>query len=45
MPTIPAKSVAVEKQLSNTDKEKYANVEFKFKLYAQRIKSTDSTTK
>lgn len=43
MPTIPAKSVAVEKQLSNTDKEKYANVEFKFKLYAQHIVNTKPT--
>lgn len=43
MPTIPAKSVAVEKQLSNTDKEKYANVNFKFKLYAQHIVNTNPT--
>lgn len=32
LPTVPKKSVTVEKQLSNTDKEKYANVEFKFQL-------------
>lgn len=43
MPTIPAKSVAVEKQLSNTDKEKYANVDFKFRLYAQQIVNTNPT--
>lgn len=28
LPTVPKKSVTVEKQLSNTDKEKYADVEF-----------------
>ena len=32
LPTVPKKSVTVEKQLSNTDKEKYADVEFKFQL-------------
>ena len=35
LPTVPKKSVTVEKQLSNTDKEKYANVEFKFQLLFQ----------
>lgn len=35
LPTVPKKSVTVEKQLSNTDKEKYANVEFKFQLLLQ----------
>ncbi|MGN8887155.1 SpaA isopeptide-forming pilin-related protein [Blautia sp. HCP28S3_G10] len=44
LPTIPSKSVTVEKQLSNTDKEKYANVEFEFRLTAQRIQNTDSET-
>lgn len=39
--TMPEGSVAVEKQLSNTDKEKYANVDFKFQLLAQDIVSTD----
>ena len=39
--TMPEGKVAVEKQLSNTDKEKYANVEFKFQLLAQKITSTD----
>lgn len=39
--TMPEGTVAVEKQLSNTDKEKYANVEFKFQLLAQKILSTD----
>lgn len=38
---MPEGSVAVEKQLSNTDKEKYANVDFKFQLLAQDIVSTD----
>lgn len=35
LPTVPKKSVTVEKQLSNTDKEKYADVEFKFQLLVQ----------
>lgn len=35
LPTVPKQSVTVEKQLSNTDKEKYANVEFKFQLLLQ----------
>ena len=35
LPTVPKNSVTVEKQLSNTDKEKYANVEFKFQLLLQ----------
>lgn len=35
LPTVPKKSVTVEKQLSNTDKEKYADVEFKFQLLLQ----------
>lgn len=35
LPTVPKKLVTVEKQLSNTDKEKYANVEFKFQLLLQ----------
>lgn len=39
--TMPEGKVAVEKQLSNTDKEKYANVEFKFQLLAQDITSKD----
>lgn len=34
-PTVPKKSVTVEKQLSNTDNEKYADVEFKFQLLVQ----------
>lgn len=42
LPTIPDNSVAVEKRLSNTDKEKYTNVDFKFQLYAQKIKSSVS---
>lgn len=35
LPTVPKKSVTVKKELSNTDKEKYANVEFKFQLLLQ----------
>ena len=32
LPTVPDGSVMVQKQLSNTDKEKYADVKFKFQL-------------
>ena len=32
LPTVPDGSVTVQKQLSNTDKEKYADVGFKFQL-------------
>lgn len=32
LPTVPDGSVKVQKQLSNTDKEKYADVKFKFQL-------------
>ncbi len=32
VPTVPDGSVKVQKQLSNTDKEKYADVKFKFQL-------------
>lgn len=35
LPTVPKNSVTVKKELSNTDKEKYANVEFKFQLLLQ----------
>lgn len=35
LPIIPADTVIVEKQLGNTDKDKYANVEFEFQLYVQ----------
>ena len=38
LPVIPEGSVEVKKELSNTDKEKYANVQFKFKVYAQKVK-------
>lgn len=38
LPTVPKKSVTVEKQLSNTDKEKYADVEFKFQLLVKDTK-------
>ena len=47
LPTVPKKSVTVEKQLSNTDKEKYANVEFKFQLLVKNAqgKYVPSNTK
>ena len=35
LPIIPADTVIVEKQLEETDKDKYANVEFEFQLYVQ----------
>ena len=39
---IPEGQVEVRKELSNTDKEKYSNVEFAFQLYAQDIVGEDS---
>lgn len=39
--TIPDGAIEVSKELSNTDKEKYADVEFAFQFYAQKIISTD----
>ena len=38
--TIPEGKIEVRKELSNTDKEKYSNVNFAFQVYAQKIKST-----
>lgn len=39
---IPEGTIEVSKELLNTDKEKYANVQFAFQVYAQKILSTDS---
>lgn len=39
--TVPKGTVEVTKELSNTDKEKYANVDFAFQVYAQKIVETD----
>lgn len=43
LPIIPEGQIQVAKELSNTDKEKYANVEFGFQVYAQKITGTDET--
>lgn len=42
LPIIPEGSIEVKKELTNTDKEKYANVQFAFQVYAQKITGTDS---
>lgn len=42
LPTIPDGEVQVKKELSNTDKEKYANVNFAFQIYAQKVTGTDA---
>lgn len=42
---VPQGTVTVEKQLTNTDKQKYSDVEFGFQVYAQKVKSTDPTSK
>lgn len=39
--TIPEGKIEVRKELSNTDKEKYSNVNFAFQVYAQKIESMD----
>ncbi|MCI8586792.1 MAG: LPXTG cell wall anchor domain-containing protein [Lachnospiraceae bacterium] len=38
--TIPKGTIEVEKQLSNTDKEKYKEVKFAFQVFAQKIASS-----
>lgn len=43
LPIIPEGAVEVTKELTNTDKENYANVKFAFQLYAQKILSASST--
>lgn len=42
LPVVPDGSIEVKKELSNTDKEKYANVLFKFKVYAQKSKGNET---
>ena len=42
LPVVPDGSIEVKKELSNTDKEKYANVRFKFKVYAQKSKGNET---
>lgn len=44
LPVVPDGSIEVKKELSNTDKEKYANVRFKFKVYAQKSKEDETGT-
>lgn len=38
---IPEGEIQISKELSNTDKDKYANVEFAFQVYAQKEDGTD----
>lgn len=40
--TVPEGTIEVTKDLTNTDKEKYANVEFAFQVLAQEITGEDS---
>lgn len=42
LPIIPKDAIEVEKQLTNTDKEKYANVEFAFQVWAQKELGEDT---
>ena len=39
--TVPEGTIEVTKDLTNTDKEKYANVEFAFQVFAQKITGCD----
>ncbi len=39
--TVPSGAIEVTKELSNTDKEKYANVQFAFQVYAQKVTDYD----
>ncbi len=45
IPVIPEGTFEVTKELTNSDKEKYSNVEFTFKAYAHKVLSTDATSK
>lgn len=40
--TVPDGAIEVTKELSNTDKEKYANVEFAFQVFAQQVVGYDT---
>ena len=40
--TVPEGTIEVTKELSNTDQEKYANIEFAFQVYAQKITGIDA---
>lgn len=42
IPAIPKGTFEVTKELTNTDKEQYANVDFAFQAFAQEIASTDA---
>lgn len=42
IPVIPAGLVQVQKQLGNTDKEKYKDVEFAFQIFAKEITGKDA---
>lgn len=42
LPVVAPGEVTIEKDLSNTDKEKYANVEFGFQVFLQPWKETDN---
>lgn len=42
LPTVPDGQVKVTKKLSNTDKEKYANVDFAFQIFAQKSNNDGS---
>lgn len=44
IPVIPRGTFEVTKELTNTDKEKYANVEFAFQAFAQEIVSEDQAS-
>ncbi|MDY5988902.1 MAG: SpaA isopeptide-forming pilin-related protein [Coprococcus catus] len=39
---IPEGTIEVEKQLTNTDKQKYSDVEFGFRVYAQKIANKEA---
>lgn len=44
IPAIPKGTFDISKELTNTDKEKYANVQFAFQAFAQKIISVDENT-
>lgn len=41
MPPVPKDALKITKQITNTDKQSYANVEFPFKVYLEKENGTD----
>lgn len=42
LPPVPKDALKITKQITNTDKQSYANTEFQFKVYLEKEKGTDT---